>query len=112
MVKRFYADSSGRFEFAMLWFSSLLVLKVFSTWADIAKTDTSALITFLVALVSVAVLAGAAIRRARDLGHSGWWAFTILVPFVGLYFLFAPGKNAPTLYEKVNSGIFDNKKAE
>ena len=30
-------------------------------------------------------------RRVRDFGLSGWWAFTILIPFVTLAYLFIPG---------------------
>lgn len=32
------------------------------------------------------------IRRLHDLGYSGWWSLTILVPFVTLVLLALPGK--------------------
>lgn len=30
---------------------------------------------------------GVAIRRLHDIGKSGWWCLTILVPFLGLFIL-------------------------
>jgi uncharacterized membrane protein YhaH (DUF805 family) len=82
------------------------MLKAFSMLADYTKSDMAAIILFLVALSCVPLMAGAAIRRVHDLGHSGWWALTILVPFVGLYFLFAKGVN-PYASTKQPSGIFE-----
>ena len=38
-----------------------------------------------------------AIRRAHDMGHSGWLSLLILVPLANLWFLFAPG--TPTANE-------------
>ncbi len=96
----------------MLWIGSIVMVKVISTWAAISKSQTSALVAFLVALLCVVVMAGAAIRRVRDLGHSGWWALSIVVPFVGLYFLFAPGTGTLTQYEKANPEIFEADKGK
>lgn len=38
-----------------------------------------------------------AIRRAHDMGHSGWLSLLILVPLANLWFIFAPG--TPTANE-------------
>jgi uncharacterized membrane protein YhaH (DUF805 family) len=44
----------------------------------------------------VAILAG--IRRSHDLGHSGWLALILFVPFAGLYFVFKEGAASANEY--------------
>lgn len=109
MIKKFFAGSSGRGEFAALWFSSIVIVEAVSKISETLNSLPVALFDLLVLVLGTVVMGTAAVRRARDLGHSPWFALLILVPFVGLYFAFAPGKNTPTQYELANpkdSGIF------
>ena len=55
----------------------------------------------IAALFYIAYIAGAfiiTIRRAHDMGQSGWMSLLMLVPLVGLWFLFAPGTPTSNQY--------------
>lgn len=49
-------------------------------------------------IVSIAGTFIITIRRAHDMGHSGWMSLLILVPLVSLWFLFAPGTPSTNEY--------------
>ena len=52
----------------------------------------------LLYLVSLPVAVIAAVRRSRDLGHSGWFALITLIPFVGWYLVFKGGQPGENKY--------------
>ena len=49
-------------------------------------------------LISVPVALVAAVRRSHDLGHSGWFALTTIIPFVGWYFVLKKGDPGANKY--------------
>lgn len=93
-IKQFFAGRSGRLEFAALWFGGILGIKILPWVAAYLPSAYAAIILYCGGLLLIfAVMAGATIRRAHDLGRSGWFAWLVLVPFAGLYFLFARSVN-------------------
>ena len=51
---------------------------------------------FYIAYIAAAFIL--TIRRAHDMGQSGWMSLLMLVPFVSLWFLFAPGTPTTNQY--------------
>lgn len=80
---RYLAYSTG----ASLVYSLLIGL----LGATLAGTSTATTITLLayVPLLWFTVITG--IKRCHDIGISGWWSLTLIIPLIALVWIFVPG---------------------
>ena len=79
----------------------MLALAVVGGVLTLLTGGSESVFTGLVIVLYIAYIAGAfimTIRRAHDMGHSGWMSLLMLVPLVSLWFLFAPGTPSTNEY--------------
>lgn len=77
---------------------SLLVIGGLVALATGGSQGALAAVLILFYIVYIAGLFIMTIRRAHDMGHSGWMSLLMLVPLVSLWFLFAPGTPSTNEY--------------
>ncbi len=79
----------------------MLAMGVLAAVIGVASGGSQGAIMTAVVLAYIGYIVGAfilTIRRAHDMGHSGWMSLLVLVPFVSLWFLFAPGTPSANQY--------------
>jgi len=95
----------GRKSYAMFTLGvigTILAIIVAGTILSVVSAGLGALF-MIVALIPTAVIGWAATaQRIRDFGHSGCWAFVLLIPYVGFAFsialFFIPGNPGANRY--------------
>lgn len=92
---RYIAYSTALF---MVWLVAFLVLGGAIAVATGGSQGALMAVMGLFYLVSIAGAFIMTIRRAHDMGHSGWMSLLMLVPLVSLWFLFAPGTPSTNEY--------------
>jgi len=100
-----YADFSGRARRKEYWMFALIstIISVILTALDLVLGTLSVtgfgVLSGIYGLAILIPFLAVAIRRLHDTSHSGWWILIVIVPIIGLVYIYYlvkdgdPGKN-------------------
>ena len=104
LKNRFFAGRIGRADYFWISVTGGLLIK----GAEFVINGTKSPIVLIgllgLQILALGVVLSASVRRAHDLGHSGWLTLILIIPLSSFYFLFAPGQKVANKWGPSPSG--------